>query len=129
MLSEANRQVIRKQYLEYKSYRKVAQLNNISPRTVRNIILNLYVKDKQTPGPKPKITPKQEAKIKRLINSTLNKKMKITARLVKNECGLEEVGLRTIQHKLKALINELQANKAENHFKKSAIKFAQCIII
>lgn len=103
MISEGHRQVIKNQYKEYKSYRKVAQLNGVSDKTVRTIVLDLYIKDKKQTGPKPKIDKRAETKIKKLINQRYSEKKKTNARLVQHECGLNNVSLKTVQRKLNGL--------------------------
>lgn len=113
MISEGHKQVIRNQYKEYGSYRKVAQLNNTSDKTVRKIKLDLYIKDKKQPGPKPKIERRQATKIKKAINQRYSDRKRTNARLVQQECVLQNVSLKTVQRKLKDLAMKFKPTKSQ----------------
>lgn len=56
----------------------MANVINISDKTVRKIILDLYVKDKKTLGPKKIIPNKDKTKIKQIVNRRFIEKKKPT---------------------------------------------------
>lgn len=67
MLSPDLKRLIVNQYAEYGSYRAVARINGISDHTVKRVVLDLHKKDKRKPGPKPKISDRQERSMRRAV--------------------------------------------------------------
>ena len=67
MYSDDFRNLVKNQYKEYGSYRKVGQLCKISDRTVKRIVLDNYSINKRKPGPKPKLTEREMSRVKREI--------------------------------------------------------------
>lgn len=104
-LSKDLRETIKRQYLEFNIYRKVAELNNWSPSLIRNIVLNLYKKERKKPGPKKKITPNQDEQIQRKVLSLISNSQQVTAPKLKRECNLNHVSVRTIRRQVKACGN------------------------
>lgn len=103
MLSEDAKNLIRNLFREYGSYREVARLAKVSDKTVRSIVLDLYVKDKRRPGPKPEIKPRETRAMARSVGKILAEGSRVTARKVQAECALERVSTRTVQRKLKSM--------------------------
>lgn len=100
MFSEDLKVRIRQQYAQFGSYRKVARLNTVSYTTVKNIVLNLYKSEKKRPGPKPKITNRQERAIGRQALKLISQNSQVTSRKLQLTCALNHVNKRTIQRKL-----------------------------
>lgn len=103
MLSEDLKNLIRNLYQEYGSYRKVATLAKVNDKTVRRIVLDLYVQDKQKPGPKPEISQRETSKIKRASTKITTSGQRLTAPRIQQECNLQRVSTRTVQRKLKSM--------------------------
>lgn len=100
MLTEDLKQLIRNQYREYRFYRKVASLTGVSDKTVRNVVLGLYVDAKKRPGPKPEITRRETRSIARTSARSSAAGERDTAPKLLQECGLQRVSTRTVQRKL-----------------------------
>ena len=97
MLSENLRRIIRNQYEGYKSFRSVARLNIVSDHTVKKIVMDLYEKAPKKPGPKSKITERQDRKIKRTVKRLNKAGSRVTSTKVRAERGLEHVTSRTVR--------------------------------
>lgn len=66
-------------------------------------------------GPKPKIGPREDTRIKRVVRKRRDQRAQCTSRILQEECGLQHVSRRTVQRALK-----------RNHFEyKSASKLIQ----
>lgn len=103
MISEERRALIRNLYREYGSYRKVASLANVSDKTVKAIVLDLHKKTKKKPGPRPKLTSRDDRQIIKVAKRTLKAEEKVRASKIRAECNLQHVQIRTVQRRLKAL--------------------------
>lgn len=101
MYSKDLRLKISEAYDIYKSYRAVAKIFNIHHFTVKRIVENLYVEEKEKPGPKKITTRRDESNIKKAVNRISGQGAKVTARKVKNESGLNAISTRTMQRRLK----------------------------
>ena len=97
MLSQDMRALIRNQYNEYKSYRKVAALCKVAPNTVKNIVLGLHKEAKKSPGPKPLLGRHDKLALRRQIESLAADGRKVTAKKVMNECKITRVSIRTMR--------------------------------
>lgn len=103
MLSEDLKQLIRNQYGKYGSYWKVASLTGVSDKTVRNIVLGLYVDAERKPGPKPGITRKETRLMARTSARLSASGERVTAPKLQQECSLQHVSTRTVQRMLRAM--------------------------
>ena len=91
MYSDDFRNLVKNQYKEYGSYRKVGQLCKISDRTVRRIVLDSYSINKRKPGPKPKLTEREMSRVKREIARISERGERVTTGKLKRECQLSSV--------------------------------------
>lgn len=96
-------QLIREQYAECKSYRKVAKLCKISATTVKTIVMNLHKKEKKKPGPKKIINGRLLARVERKFKSLMAEEQKVTARKLLNECEIINASVRTMRRTLSAM--------------------------
>lgn len=110
MIPDNIRAIIRRLYQEFGSYRKVAHFAGVNDKTVRSIILDLRVKNKKKPGPKPKIGPQQEQRIAKVVKQITRRKEQVTARKVQQQCSLDSLAIRTVQRKISAMGCRRQAD-------------------
>lgn len=103
MLDQGLKRLILNQYSEYKSYRKVAQNCQVSPNTVRNLVLGLHKEDKKRPGPKPLINRRQKVNIKRKVDGLVSAGQQVTARKVMDECAIDNASVRTVRRTLRSM--------------------------
>lgn len=103
MISEAIRNLIKKLYSEYGSYRKVAKFAGVSDYSVRTIVLGLHKTVKKKPGPKPKIDQYTERMIVRAAKRAIKNNREVWASRIQAECDLQDLSTRTIQRKLRSL--------------------------
>ena len=103
MLSQDLKNLILNQYSEYKCYRKVAANCQVSPNTVRNLVLGLHKEEKKKPGPKPIIGRRQKRNIKRKVESLVSSGQQVTARKVMDECSITTASVRTVRRTLRSM--------------------------
>lgn len=102
-LSQDLKDSLKRQYELLGSYRKVAKLTGKSASLVRKVVLDLYKKDKATPGPKKKVTPRQGLAIKRKVLTLISQEKQVTAPKLKRLCELNHVSVRTIRREVSAM--------------------------
>ena len=103
MYSDDFRNLVKNQYKEYGSYRKVGQLCKISDSTVKRIVLDNYSINKRKPGPKPKLTEREMSRVKREIARISERGERVTSGKLKRECQLSSVSARILRNYLKAM--------------------------
>lgn len=129
MYSNDFRELVKRKYNDQGSYRAVARILDISPETVRRIVLDLCKRPKDRPGPKYKVTDKQIVKIKREIGNIADRGERVTSRKVQMAAKLDHVTDRTVRRVLSGLgFSYFQAKKdivlSPNH-RKARIAYAQ----
>lgn len=102
MISDEIRKLIRHRYQELGSYRKVAELFEVSHGSVRNIIQNRRKSGPDKRGPEPKLTSRDQSRIKRTVSRLSATGAQVTAARVRAECSLDKVTTRTVQRRLRA---------------------------
>lgn len=82
--------------------REIGRRYHIPESSVRYILKNDYERVKRKPGPKFKVTKRQETRIKRKVASLLSQNKKVNARIIKNSCDLS-VSTRTTRTHLRRM--------------------------
>lgn len=103
MYPEAFKNLIRNQYREFKNYRQVAKLNNLSDSTVRKWVANEERREKKKPGPKPKITKRDERRINRAGLELLSREERVSAPKIRRMLNLRGMSDDTIRRAFKRL--------------------------
>lgn len=83
-----------------KSYRYIADITNISHRSVGNILADNRSKNKRKTGPKNKVSRAQVISMKREQAKLRKQSVKVTANKIRNACNLDHVCVRTIRREL-----------------------------
>lgn len=103
MIPDSTRDIILDQNNSNKSYRYLAKLLNLSPNTVRNVVLGLKKTKKRKTGPKRKLNSRHILAIKREFAALESEGRRITADKIKLNCELNDISTRTVRRTLKEL--------------------------
>lgn len=111
MFSEEKKYNIRCVFNACHSYRRTADILNIAPNSVRNVVLNKCKENKKKRGPKPKVEARDLSRIKREALRIFNADERVTARKVRENCDLNHVHCQTVRRCLRTFDMEFKEAK------------------
>ena len=102
MVSNELVRAIKLDYKQTSSYRRTAKNFKISKSQIQRICTDQVNKPQKKRGPKLKIAPREETRIKKVIRSEINLGHRVTCKKIKDEAGLD-VSLSTLDRQVKRM--------------------------